>query len=222
LQQWVGTRRPVVAALFGAALYALAFFEPLPLVTGILFAALLLRAIMRGTISWREVTFHGVVALAAFGLTYVIVRVGTGFDLVQAFREITAHALAFNRSTGRPYSIWVRQNLWDIAFGMGVCQAVLIPVALGDSLMESYHTRQLTPAAVVTTALLVVLVLIDLLGVNRGEVVRLWIFLACLLQIPAAYVCFRLKSRLAIAIVIACTLIESALGTAMIGFVLPV
>ena len=39
----------------------------------------------------------------------------------------------------------------------------------------------------------------DAIGVNRGEVVRLWIFLACLAQIPAAYVCRRLGSAFAFA-----------------------
>ena len=37
------------------------------------------------------------------------------------------------------------------------------------------------------------LLALDLTGVNRGEVIRLWIFLACLFQVPTAYVCVRLR-----------------------------
>jgi hypothetical protein len=61
----------------------------------------------------------------------------------------------------------------------------------------------------------------DLLGINRGEVTRLWIFLACFFQIPAAYACARLNSRVALALVLGTTLLQTALGTAMIGFIVP-
>jgi hypothetical protein len=66
-----------------------------------------------------------------------------------------------------------------------------------------------------------VLLATDLIGINRGEVVRLWIFLACFFQIPAAYVCARLGNRAAMVPVLATTVLQSALGTSMIGFVVP-
>ena len=65
------------------------------------------------------------------------------------------------------------------------------------------------------------LIATDLIGVNRGEVIRLWIFLACFFQIPAAYVCARLESRVALGLVLGTTLLQAALGTSMIGFILP-
>jgi hypothetical protein len=70
----------------------------------------------------------------------------------------------------------------------------------------------------VTLSLALILVITNALGVNRGEVVRLWIFLACFFQIPAAYVCARLGSPALIAVV-AMTLLHTALAIAMIGFV---
>jgi hypothetical protein len=66
-----------------------------------------------------------------------------------------------------------------------------------------------------------VLLVTDLLGVNRGEEIRLWIVLACFFQIPTACVCARLERRAAIALVISTTVLQDALGTAMIGFILP-
>lgn len=59
---------------------------------------------------------------------------------------------------------------------------------------------------------------LDLAGLNRGEAVRLWIFLACLFQVPTAWACARLQSRVALAIVLAASVLQAALGTAMIGF----
>jgi hypothetical protein len=61
----------------------------------------------------------------------------------------------------------------------------------------------------------------DAIGVNRGEVIRLWIFLACLWQIPAAYACRRLEDMSAFALVLVVTLLQNALGTAMLAFVVP-
>lgn len=61
----------------------------------------------------------------------------------------------------------------------------------------------------------------DLIGLNRGEVIRLWIFLACFFQIPAAYVCARLNRRAAMVLVVGTTVLQVALGTSMIGFIIP-
>jgi len=72
-----------------------------------------------------------------------------------------------------------------------------------------------------SVALAVVILATDLLGVNRGEVVRLWIFLACFAQIPAAYACARLNSRAAVAIVVLTSVLQGALGTVMMGFATP-
>jgi len=66
-----------------------------------------------------------------------------------------------------------------------------------------------------------VLLAIDLSGVNRGEVTRLWIFLECFFQIPAAYACTRLHSRTALMLILGTTLLQGALGASMIAFVLP-
>ena len=72
-----------------------------------------------------------------------------------------------------------------------------------------------------TLALMAMLLVLDVSGLNRGEIVRLWIFLECLFQIPAAYVCATLNSRRALALVLITTLLQAALGTATIAFVIP-
>ena len=45
LVRWLASGNPVYAGLLGVALYLLVFFEPLPLAMGLLFAALLIRAV---------------------------------------------------------------------------------------------------------------------------------------------------------------------------------
>ena len=160
--------------------------------------------------------------MLAFLATHAIVRLWFGFDLFVAFRHVALDAAAFNEQAGRPYGVWVRQNLLDFLLSCGVCQAVLFWIALGDGLRHWRRTDRPMPLTVVLVCagLGITVLALDLAGINRGEVVRLWIFLACLFQIPAAYVCARLNSRAALALVLAMTVLQAALGIKMIGFVL--
>jgi hypothetical protein len=221
--RWLQTGSSTWAAVFGAALYGLTFYEPLPLVLGLLFAALALGSVSRGEITWpRLAAQSGIVALA-FAATFLVVRSWVGFDMYGAARLIARHALEFNASAGRPYGVWVRANPREFLFGVGVAQAVLFAAALamGLSRITRGPGRPTQPMTLFCLGLAAVAVVTDLLGINRGEVIRLWIFLACFFQVPAAYLCARLESRAALALVLTSTVLQTALGTAMIGFILP-
>jgi len=223
LLRWLSTGRATYAALLGAAFYGLLFYEPLPLIMVPLFAALMAWALWRSDIAWRTLGLQSALVVIAFAATYAGMFVRFGFDLIDALREISAHAVAFNAAAARPYSLWVRQNVLDFLFGVGVCQAVVFWVALGDGLSggDKFQSRLTRPITVLCLPLAAVLLAIDLIGVNRGEVIRLWIFLACFFQIPAAYVCARFHNRAAIALIVWTALLQDALGTSMIGFVVP-
>src|SRR5205823_258166 len=115
----------------------------------------------------------------------------------------------------RPYGTWVVQNLLDFAFGSGLCQAVLCASVAATA-------RSLPPRMAATAIGIAATVIVtDVIGINRGEVIRLWAFLACFVQIPAAYACARLESRLAVLLVVSTTLLQDAVGTSMIGFAQP-
>jgi hypothetical protein len=223
LIRWLRTGRTIYAALLGIALYGLAFFEPLPLAMGLLFGALVLRAIARGEMSPARFVPQAAGMVLVFIATSEAINWGFDFELVGTFRRIGAHAVEFNATDGRPYWVWVRANLGEFLFGMGLCQAAAFCAALDDGLRggNGWLERLTRPITVVCLGLAAVLFALDLLGINRGEVIRLWIFLACFFQIPAAYVCSTLHSRGAIALVVASTVLHAAIGTAMIGFVIP-
>ena len=219
---WLRTGGTAWAVLLGVLLYALVFFEPLPLVMGLLFAALSLRAIARQEISWHRFTLQAALMTLAFVGTAELMRLVFGFDLVAAFKGISEHAVEFNKSEGRRYALWVWLNLWEFAFGAGPAQMVLFVAALYASARAVAARRALAdPLPTITISLLAVLIAIDLLGINRGEVVRLWIFLACAFQIPAACLCARLQQPAAIGLVLAASIVQSALATSMIGFLIP-
>ena len=52
------------------------------------------------------------------------------FDLLRAFAAVARDAAEFNINSGRPYAVWVWQNLFDFAFGIGWCQTVLFAAVL--------------------------------------------------------------------------------------------
>ena len=100
----------------------------------------------------------------------------------------------------------------------------MFAVALADGVVRWPSRWRLTdapPIVLICVSVLAMVGVADVIGVNRGEVTRLWIFLACLAQIPAAYVCRRLGSALAIGLVIVATVVQAALATATIAFVAP-
>ena len=224
LMRWLQTGRTIYAVFLGAATYGLVLFDPTALMAGLLFAVLLVHTIFTGRLSWRSAALQMAAGLAALIATHFLMTVWLGFDLVSAFRSAAADAAAFNADAGRPYGIWIRQNIFDFLFGAGVCQIALFAAALADG-MARMRTHERSPATVAIVllcpALLAMVVIADLIGVNRGEVIRLWIFLACLWQIPAAYVCRRLESYGAFVLVLVATLLQDTLGTAMLSFVVP-
>lgn len=220
-ERWVQRPNLWKGAAAAAALYVLVFFEPIPLVIGTLVALLLMRALMRGDIPMKTWLSQGLFVVAAFLGTIVVVWGLFDFNLVDAFRRVAIDAAAFNVTDNRPYGVWVRHNLVEFGFGAGVCAVVLFWFAVADLLRLRTGAFLECPIALFCAGLVGMLVVLDLAGVNRGEVIRLWIFLACLFQVPAAYVCVRLQSRAAFTLVLLLTIVQSSLALATIGFVLP-
>jgi hypothetical protein len=219
LVRWLDGGRTVYAALLGIAVYGLILFEPTALVVGLLFTALIVRAIRRRRIPLPTAIRQMAIGVLALAATYAAVRAWFGFDLAAALRHVAAEAQQFNLSTQRPYPIWVRLNLLEFALGVGVGPAVLFWAALADGAASvRSRTHSSDPILLLGLSMLAVLGVVDALGVNRGEVMRLWIFLACFFQIPAAYVCGRLEDRLPFALLVITTLLQDAVGCARLVF----
>ena len=223
LQRWLLVQKAIFPALLGVTLYAIAYFDPLPLVLGLLFAMLIARAWIDGRLAIKTVLLQGSSGLVTFAATYVLFLAVFRFDLLATFRHSQAEAATFNASTHRPYGIWVQANIVEFAFAIGVCQALIFCCVFVDAVRSAARSiRALSiPIVALSLGLGGVLLAIDLSGVNRGEVTRLWIFLACFFQIPAAYICARLQSRTAVMLILGTTLLQDVLATSMIAFVLP-
>jgi hypothetical protein len=222
LVRWLQTGRVFYAAMMGVAIFGLIFFEPLPLVMGLLFLALALSAIVSRRMLWSTFVGHLGIGMLAFVATAEVVTLATGFNPLYAFRAIAAHAVEFNAAVGRSYSTWVVANLGEFVVGAGICQvtAAIVVLVSGLRMFTDWRGRVSHPPTVVALGLVGVLAATDLIGINRGEVLRLWIFLACFYQIPAAYLCATLGTR-GLAVVVFVTALQAAIGVAMVGFVLP-
>jgi hypothetical protein len=173
---------------------------------------------------WSRFILQTALMLIVFVATAEAVQWFTGFNLISTFRRIGGHAADFNAAEGRPYGISIRANLVEFVLGMGLCQAVLFAAALvrGGIDRDTGEGRLHHPLTVLCLSLLAILLVTDLIGINRGEVTRLWIFLACFFQIPAAWICARLRrDAVAMAIVVALSIAHATLATSVVGFIVP-
>jgi hypothetical protein len=221
LMRWLRRGAASDAMMLGILLYGLVFFEPLPLVIGLLFAALIGRAIWQGERSPKPVFAQIGLGAVGFAVTYLAMFLWFGFELIEALQAVGAHAEEFNMQARRPYDVWIWRNVIEFAFGVGICQVVLFWAGLADGIRTEgrWHDRLAQPLVVVSLGLLAVLIATDLIGINRAEVARLWIFLACFFQVPAAYVCARLQSDAALLVVLVTSALQAGLATALMGFV---
>jgi hypothetical protein len=223
LIRWLNTSRSAYAALFGAVLYGVAFFEPLPLVLGLLFAVLALRAVVLGTITTPRLILQSALAVVTAVAVAEAVYLTTGFEIVRAFRQIGAHAVEFNAIEGRPYGTWLRANPVEFLFGMGPAQAVIGGAALLAAIASgtNWRDRMTHPTTVICVGAVAVVAVTNLIGINRGEVIRLWIFLAAFFQIPVAWACSKLQSPIPGTLVVFLSIVQATLATSMIAFVIP-
>jgi hypothetical protein len=225
--------RRVYLVFEGVSLYALVLFEPLPLVAGVVFLAVLARAYAQKQIGKTDLAIVVAVVAGSFLLCHSLMVFIFEFDVIRSFLFAWNDAREFNAAMGRPYSVWVVHNLKDFLLNAGLIpSALFVGVAAyrlakllwicrtGAKRGQRVKAFLTQPETVLTMSFLVVLLLTDLVGVNRGETVRLWIFLAVFVQIIAAHFCATRAGRWAFTSVAALTVLQTAVTISMVGFVI--
>lgn len=223
------SRSNLPAFLLGAGLYLALFFDPLPLFLGPFFVVLLARYWYSAEVLGRDVLRLTVLVLAGLMLVHLGMRIGLHFDALSRLRAVMADAREFNQSQGRPYAIWVWADLLEFFLNAGVLSSLLcfvylaIGVVRGLARLRARNFRGvsslLLPEPLMFAALVVTLALLDLFGFNRGEVVRLWIFLMVFVQIVAAALGWEKGGRWTIDIVLAGAIIQAGVTISMIEFI---
>jgi ABC-type glycerol-3-phosphate transport system permease component len=213
LEWYFSHRRVWVLLAAGVSIYALVIFEPLPLALAPIALGQLARRYRAGELGRSDLARVAAYPIVAIFTVYVLMRAAFGFDTVRAFMDALEDARAFNAATARPYALWVFHNLKDFFLHAGVAQSALFFAGLWQ---VSVNRARIGDRWILFAFAFIVVVL-DVLGVNRGETVRLWIFLGVVLQILAARECggqFR-----AVAIVVALSILQTALLMPAIGWI---
>jgi hypothetical protein len=203
----------------GVVAFVAFLFEPLPFALGLVGVVLLARHLALADQPTRRTLQVLAAGLVGFGVCYAVFALAVGFDLFRAFDFVLADAVKFNAVARRDYGIWLWQNLKEHLLGMGAASAVVFaglgvaafrrPVIAAGS---DGAMRALVAGGVLT------LVTLDLLGVNRGEVTRLWIFLTPLAQAAVAYACRQQFGAPAYFVIVAGEVMQTALCAATVRF----
>jgi hypothetical protein len=131
-------------------------------------------------------------------------------------------------NTGRPYRIWIYGNLWEFFMSAGFVQSAMVlgfgvTVSARMAMMGGAERWRIfrNPVHVLLLSYLACVIVLDLLGLNRGETMRMWIFMAVFLEILAAYVCaFRLP-RIAVYASLVAMLFQTTATIYTVGVLLP-
>jgi hypothetical protein len=221
--RFLKSRSIVYALILGTTTYATAFFEPLPLVMGIMHLYFLGATLQSGSLDAAGLACFVGVCLFSFILLHLFMCFGMGYDLLRHFWELLQDANEFNQSANRPFSIWWKQNLIDFYVANGVCQTTLAIGCLGLNLREVLKGPVVfrSPAALLSFSLASTLIFLECAGINRGEVDRLWIFLASFYPLIVAHTCTWLPGNFTFQIVIVATLLQSSLTASLVMFAAP-
>ncbi|HXO19246.1 MAG TPA: hypothetical protein VOA87_04890 [Thermoanaerobaculia bacterium] len=218
--------------LLGASLYLLLFVEPLPLVAGVIFLGAFLQRRAAAAIGWRALPGIAAWTAAGFGLVHAAMWLAFRFEILSVFGMMLRDSVGFNQRKGRPYDLWVGQDLKEFFLVAGWLPSLLYAVSLGtliagtvkashlEGIRKAVRERLADPASNLLACFTLCLLAIDLLGVNRGEVARLWIFLGVLLQLVAADACLARLGERAAGLTVATVALQTAVTVGMVAFLI--
>jgi len=225
---YLDSKNGLYLLVLGASLYVIILFEPVPLVMGIVFVALLLKYYREHGFAPAHLIATIAYPLVSLLLIHLIARRALGFDIIGTFLCVVRDAVGFNQLAGRSYGVWLIQNIKDFFIGAGCAQSVLFIAAIAGIALRrgASHGRTLAgavlePASLISVSTLLALLVLDIIGINRGEVTRLWIFLMVFLQMSVAHLCVPQPGRVTGYIVLLCSVLQTLVCISMIAFVYP-
>jgi hypothetical protein len=184
-------KSPLSLVLLGFVMYLLILYEPSPLILGIVFLGILLKTVLEKGISKKEVILLFGIPILAFLTVYSVFYFAFSFDLLSAFRHIVDTVSNFYASEKRGYWVWVVGNSKELFFGAGV-PIIIICFSMVWRMLRQWKTQGWNLArwpleSVFLLGLLAAVAVQVFSGVNRGETLRMWIFIEVFFQIPAAF-----------------------------------
>jgi hypothetical protein len=212
--------------LLGFSLYGLILFEPSPLVTGLIFISVLLSALGLKRISTKELTYVLLIPALSFIAIYLLFLGVFSFDLGQTFQYILEDAVGFNEQIGRGYWTWIGANLKEFFYVAGspvMMIFIYYTIVILSQLKNAEKNVLRWPIENwFVFSLLITFVIVLFLGINRGEITRLWIYLAVFFQIPASIFMAKIIKSNALFFVLAVALVsQSLIALQKVNFISP-
>ena len=222
---YVEKKHWLFAGLLGIALYFLILFEASPLTTGIIFVGILIYEVREKRLDARDVLSLCSSLFLAFVGIYLVFSLIFNFNLFPTFLYMLKDAMQFNSRADRGYFIWLGENIKDFFFSVGL-PVMIIYIYLAARLFSDWlmlkDIRHWSMENIYIATLLMTLLVVDLLGINRGEVMRLWIYLTVFFQVPAALFIAKIrKGEIMLFLVSGILVVQTVIMLQQIGFVLP-
>ena len=202
------TRRWPWGAAFGAALYGAMFLH-----VGFALVAVILG--VGGLLAWRAWkpewgARQCAVACwpAAFGAAMgfltpaFILQLWLGYPTFRVILACLRNNRLFNAAMARTHWPWVIVTPFEFCLSLGLALGLVCIVGWARELAGAVWARSLRGRAALLLAAVGVLALLDVLGMNRGETARLWLFVTPLLVVGATEWLCR-DDRLSLALVAA-------------------
>jgi hypothetical protein len=211
--------------LLGGALYILVFFEPSPLTAGIIFIGILINAIGEKKVIKKDFWSVILIPTISFFIVFMLFWVGFSFNLFQALQYMLDDAVNFN-TMNRDYWTWLKDNVKEFYFAAGIpITMIFIYQTVRIFTQRNDLNRGMikwSKENVFTLSVLVTFGVVLILGINRGEVTRLWIYLAVFFQVPASFYIAKIsKSNVLFFGVASMLAIQSLITLQRVGFLMP-
>jgi len=225
--KYLNTLKKVYLVFLGISLYVLFIFEPLPFSAGIIFLSVVVYYLHNKKIKIRHLINLIGYSILVLIITFFIFLWIFKYNAIDNFIFIFNDAVHFNEIARRSYEIWVVQNLKNFFINVGVLQSAIFFVFLSYILYRIIVNIKnfgnvtpfiVTPGMLLTLSVLLTIFIVDLIGINRGEIIRQWIFITVFFPVIVAYYCVKIKTSLTFYIVLLGTILQSAVSSSMVEF----
>lgn len=229
------TRRPALLVALGVAVYLTALFDPSPLLLLPVGVAVFIVAPSPSPLTRRDVFQIAALPLIGFVSIHVVMTRVYRFDVFEALRRVSQDARRFNGFYRPDYTEWLVPNVREFFINAGYGSSLVV-IALAVELLTLATCRWLRTRSqrergrdvscvelpvgvkVLAIGLVAEVVALDVAGFNRGEVSRLWLYVAVLMPLVVGSLVHRRSDRGVFHITLASSVIQTVLVLRMVGF----
>jgi len=222
---YIENRHFLIPWILGISFYILILFEPSPMITGIVMIGILIFAVREGRLSKADLYQLIIKTSLGFFIAFITFYVLFSFNIFQSLLYILKSAGHFNINHGRGYLIWLIEDSREFFYGVGIPITIIFIYMTFHLLVQTRTLKGLAQWSlenVFVISLLITFLVLLFLGINRGEITRLWIYMAVLFQVPAAIFLARIRrGEILFFLVASLVAIQAMVTLHLVGFVLP-